>query len=161
MEKAAHDLRGQSVATMELRRELPGDVEVGNANQGYRRLAPVLAKLPSNFTTTDGHRHGGFKAWRARVTGEAALGARRRLGFGWGHRVARVHLLACGPRLGRRVRGGDGRRRRVRVEDGWRRGMACGPRLSVTAGGGGVLRGLHWAELKRLRVGPTTALGCA
>jgi hypothetical protein len=58
-----HGLKRRSTA-VELRRGFPGDVKVSNVNQGHRRLAPVLAKLPSNFTTTDGRRRGGFKAPR-------------------------------------------------------------------------------------------------
>jgi hypothetical protein len=61
--RAAHGLKRWSAA-VEVRRGLPDDVEIGDANQGHRRLAPVLAKLPSSFTATDGRWRGGSKARR-------------------------------------------------------------------------------------------------
>jgi hypothetical protein len=63
---------------VELRRRFPGVVEVGDANQRHRRLAPILAKLPSSVATTHRQRRGGFKE---AVLGFAG-GARRGSGDG-------------------------------------------------------------------------------
>jgi phage terminase large subunit-like protein len=76
-----HGSRGRSVTAVELRRRFPGDVEVGDVNQGHRRLVPVLAKVPSSVVTTHRRRCGGFKARAVLGFADGAQGLGRRLGF--------------------------------------------------------------------------------
>jgi hypothetical protein len=49
-------------AAVELRRGLPNDVEIGDANQGHRRLARVLAKLLDSSSSTPWRRGDGTTA---------------------------------------------------------------------------------------------------
>jgi hypothetical protein len=82
-----------------------GATQDGDTNTWHRRLPLVPVKLPSSSATTDGRRHGGFKAAAALgFRGRRAQGLGRRLVFGWGAEGVRRRLikargdaLACGP----------------------------------------------------------------
>jgi hypothetical protein len=68
-------------AVVELRRGLPGDVEVGDENEGHRRLAPDLAKLSRCSLTAKRRRRDDLKAAAVLGFRVAAREARWRLGF--------------------------------------------------------------------------------
>jgi hypothetical protein len=106
MKTTSHGLKRQTAAA-DLRRECPGDMEVGDTNQGHRWLAPVLAKLRGSVATTDRPRCSGFKAaaalgfWRrcAKLEGWLGLRVRSRGGVTSAYK-GRGRSLACGPHLG-------------------------------------------------------------